>query len=162
MIDANASGINPSCHGGHNGTATVTSVTGGAGGYSYLWSNGNTTAADTGLASGNYSVTISDRNNCTNIQIVPLNDPSLITPVLNVTQPTCRGGNDGLLAITSITGGTGGYSYNWSTGSSSFSISNLGSGTYSVTVTDANLCTVESSASLIPVSPLTFQPPPRM
>lgn len=59
-------------NGGANGTATVT-LTGGTPGYTYLWSNGQTTATATGLAAGSHNVTVTDANGCTStasVQVV--------------------------------------------------------------------------------------------
>lgn len=53
---------NPDC-GLSNGAATATGI-GGAGGYQYLWSNGQTTATISGLAAGTYTVTVTDANGC--------------------------------------------------------------------------------------------------
>ncbi|MFM2307571.1 MAG: hypothetical protein RLZZ367_2240, partial [Bacteroidota bacterium] len=48
-----------------NGTASVDTVTGGSGPYSYSWSKGSTAQHLTGLAPGNYLVTVTDNNGCT-------------------------------------------------------------------------------------------------
>ncbi|MBL0082820.1 MAG: HYR domain-containing protein [Saprospiraceae bacterium] len=64
LLTATASSTNESCVGAEDGTATVSPV-GGTPGYTYSWSNGQTTAIATGLAAGSYTVTITDNNGCT-------------------------------------------------------------------------------------------------
>jgi len=64
ILNAIVTGINSDCVGGTNGSATVT-VDGGTTPYSYLWSNGQTTAGIANLTEGLYSVTITDSKNCT-------------------------------------------------------------------------------------------------
>jgi gliding motility-associated-like protein len=54
---------NVNCLGKDNGTATVT-ATGGTPGYTYLWNNGQSTAAITGLAMGTYTVIVTDSKSC--------------------------------------------------------------------------------------------------
>lgn len=72
-INASAATTGASANGGTQGTASVT-PTGGAGGYTYLWSTGATTSQVTGLSAGKYSVTITDANSCiftfNNIEVV--------------------------------------------------------------------------------------------
>ncbi|WP_428229437.1 T9SS type A sorting domain-containing protein [Flavobacterium sp.] len=132
--------VNVSCNGGSNGSATVT-PTGGAGGYSYLWSNGATTSSITGLAQGNYSVVITDANSCPTTQNFTITQP----PVLVASQGTinnvsCNGGSNGNATVVA-TGGAGGYTYSWSpSGGTGATASGLTQGTYTVTVTDANSC----------------------
>ncbi|MBK9638031.1 MAG: SprB repeat-containing protein [Bacteroidetes bacterium] len=66
----------------------------------------------------------------------------------NITQPvSCFGGNNGAINLT-VTGGTAGYTYNWSNGFSGEDPSALIAGTYTVTVTDANGCTETTSATV--------------
>jgi hypothetical protein len=64
LLTATASSTNESCVGAEDGTATVTPV-GGTPGYTYSWSNGQTTAIATALGAGTYTVTITDNNGCT-------------------------------------------------------------------------------------------------
>ena len=60
---------------------------------------------------------------------------------------SCPNGNDGSLTVNAF-GGVAPYSYIWENGSTSFQRNNLSAGTYSVTVTDANGCTLNSSIPL--------------
>ncbi|MEP6806857.1 MAG: SprB repeat-containing protein, partial [Flavobacterium sp.] len=131
---------NVSCNGGSNGTATIT-ATGGAPGYTYLWSNGATTATATGLLAGNYSVTITDDNSCTRtVNNIIVAQPSILNATPSVTNVSCFGGSNGTATITA-SGGTGSRTYLWSNGATTATASGLTAGTYSVTVTDANSCT---------------------
>ncbi len=135
---------NVSCHGGTDGTATVV-ATGGTTtavtGYTYLWSNGQTTATATGLSAGvAYTVTVRDANNCTAIASVTLTEPSALGVTLaGSTSPTCHGGNDGQISIN-VSGGTSPYSFVWNNGSSEEDPDGLTGGTYNVTVTDSHGC----------------------
>ncbi|MDT8411174.1 MAG: T9SS type A sorting domain-containing protein [Vicingaceae bacterium] len=79
LTSAITSQTNVSCNGGVNGAASV-SATGGTPSYTYLWSNAATTATATGLAAGNYNVTITDANGCTsNVSNIAITEPAIIT-----------------------------------------------------------------------------------
>ncbi|MGB3949337.1 MAG: PKD domain-containing protein, partial [Bacteroidia bacterium] len=133
---------NLTCFGSNNGTATV-AVNGGQPPYSYLWQpGGNTNATATGLATGNYTVTVTDANNCSSTPVVSNNisqPPPIFIDTL-ISQVTCSGNNDGSIASI-VSGGTSPYNYVWSPSNmTNSSISNLGSNTYTLQVTDANGC----------------------
>lgn len=144
--DLTLSKTDVSCPGGNDGTAQV-SVTGGVSPYSYLWSNGETTAQITGLAAGNYSVTVTGANNCTATGSITVGQPASIDLSFNVTNTSGPGAQDGAIDLT-VTGGTPTYTYQWSNGQTTQDISGLAAGTYSVTVTDNNGCTATGSATV--------------
>ncbi|AFC25421.1 T9SS type B sorting domain-containing protein [Saprospira grandis] len=132
-----------SCNGLTDGTATV-STSGGTAPYTYLWENGQTTATATALAAGMESVTITDANGCFIIDSVNIIEPTAVVSTLVTDSISCYGLNDGQITATT-TGGQPPYTYNWSNGQSGFQISNLLTGPYDVTVTDANGCSVTLS-----------------
>lgn len=136
--------INPvSCAGSNNGSINVT-VSGGTPGYTYAWSHGPTTEDVSNLIAGSYSVTVTDFNGC---QLIRLFDVSSNAPVqislLNLSNEMCSTGN-GSISV-SATGGSGSYGYNWSNGASGSFLSNLHTGTYALTVSDAYGCTSTAS-----------------
>lgn len=130
-----------SCNGGSDGTATVT-ATGGTAPYSYSWDNGQTTATATALVSGNYTVTVTDANGCTNTATVNITQPAALVASGTQTDVSCFGGNNGTATATA-TGGTAPYSYSWNTTpvQKTATIRNLISGNYTATITDAKGCT---------------------
>ncbi|MCE7956142.1 MAG: hypothetical protein DYH00_10845, partial [Bacteroidetes bacterium CHB6] len=131
--------VNIKCFGGNNG-AIYTTVSGGNGAYSYQWSpGGQTTSFITGLTAGTYIVTVSDTNACTATKVILVTQPSAINIALSAISEKCNKVNG--IAIASVSGGTGPYTYLWNTGVANDSLINKASGWYSVTVTDANLCT---------------------
>lgn len=137
----------PSCSGGNNGTATV-STTGGTPGYVYLWSNGANTPTATGLTAGSYSVTITDTQSCTTTASIVITQPSVLSAVITAsTNVSCNSGSDGSITV-SASGGTINYTYLWTGGGSTPTITNIPSGTYYVTVTDANGCTAVTNTTI--------------
>ncbi len=144
---ATASGTETGCS-GHGGTATA-SASGGTAPYSFAWSNGSSDATISGLAEGNYEVTVTDVNACTAVATayVSSGGGSLVTVGIAVDHALSSAGNDGALTA-SANGGSAPYTYLWSTGDETASISGLPAGIYSVTVTDAQGCTGETSISL--------------
>ncbi len=138
---------NPLCNGGNQGAGEV-AVTGGAPGYSYLWSNTATTPIITGLTAGTYTVTVSDANNCTETAQFTLTEPTAIVSNITTTNnPQCAG-LAAASATASATGGTPGYSFSWSNAATTATINNLTTGTYTVTISDANNCTVTDQVTI--------------
>lgn len=136
-----------SCQGGSNGSATA-SGSGGTGPYTYLWSSGANTALATNLAAGTYTVTITDKNNCSGTrQITLTNPPGMNVTTAAVTNASCPGVSNGAATIA-ISGGTIPYSVLWSTGANGLTINNVTSGTYECTVTDNKLCTKVASVTI--------------
>ncbi len=131
-----------------NGSATA-NATGGAGGYSYLWSANNvTTQTITGLAAGTYTVTVTDAGGCSGtatVTIAQTGGPSVV-----ISASSGAGCTTGGSATAAPSGGTGPYTYKWSTNpvQTTATVSNLGAGTYTVTVTDANGCTATAVVSI--------------
>ncbi|HWB62873.1 MAG TPA: PKD domain-containing protein [Chitinophagales bacterium] len=145
--------VSPLCPGLSNGSASVT-ITSGTSPYTYIWSNGSTTASIANISAGTYYVTISDAGSCHGIDTVVVTQPDIITLFINASSPTCGGNADGSASI-SVTGGTPAFSYNWSTGATGSAISNLNPGGYSVTATDAHNCSASSTFNITTPAPIT-------
>jgi uncharacterized protein (DUF2141 family) len=136
-----------------SGSIYVTGLTGSPP-YTYLWSNGGTLPYITGLTAGLYSVTVTDNTGCaqTNSIAIATVPPVGFGSFVSVS-PTCFN-SDGELEII-VTGGTPPYYYSGSNGSSFISFSQshiftgLGSGFFSVVVTDAGLCTFTETTTLL-------------
>ncbi|MEL7376843.1 MAG: SprB repeat-containing protein, partial [Bacteroidota bacterium] len=128
------------CFGDENGSLTATGSEGQPP-YSFSWSNGDEGATITDLAPGSYTVTLTDANGCTATATGTVNEPPLLTTETTSQHDVCPGEATGS-AFTNPSGGTPPYTYLWSTGAVTQGIATLPGGTYSVTVTDANGCTV--------------------
>ncbi|MBI2968092.1 MAG: PKD domain-containing protein [Bacteroidetes bacterium] len=137
---------NISCFGYGDGAIDLT-ATGGTGAYTYTWSNSATTEDISGLATGNYTVTVADNNNCTQSGSETIGEPGAITAALVKTDITCFGSGDGAIDLT-VSGGTGAYTYTWSNSATTEDISGLATGNYTVTVADNNNCTQSGSETI--------------
>ena len=146
-----SSETNPTCFGTQNGAVSVT-ATGGTPAYRYNWSNGSTAAQMHSLGAGSFTVTVTDLNGCTaSAANIVLTDPAQINAGIQVVSGSCAGENTGQL-LASATGGSSPYQYQWSMNKYTAGVNNLGAGTYTVTVTDAHLCSQTANA-LISVLP---------
>ena len=148
VLAVSASTTQVNCNGGSTGAIDIT-VTGGTLPYTYNWGGGVTTEDRTGLAIGNYSVTVTDANGCNGILPITITQPTALNLSTVITQVTCVGGSDGAIDLT-VTGGTSPYTYNWGGGVTTQDRTGLAAGTYSVIVTDANGCTATTGATLTP------------
>ncbi|MBK8846396.1 MAG: SprB repeat-containing protein [Bacteroidetes bacterium] len=140
---------NIKCYGGNDGKACLNNVVGGTAPYTYQWNTipAQTTANATGLTAGTWTVTITDAMGCMTTGSVTISQPSAPLALSGVvTNVGCNGGNTGAVNLT-ISGGTAGYTVLWSTGATTEDISGLSAGTYTVTVTDANGCTVSTNTT---------------
>jgi large repetitive protein len=142
-------------NGGNDGTATVV-ATGGAGDYTYLWSNGQSTTTINNLIYGIYTVTVKDKNGCIITGSVLVNEPRCLNleVIATSTNINCFGQNNGTASAT-VSGGTTPYTYLWSNGATTASISNLAPGTYTITVTDSFKCKDVASVAIVSPTPLT-------
>jgi PKD repeat protein len=136
-----------SCFGNVDGQIDLL-VSSGTPPYLYSWASGPTTQDLTSLAAGTYSVTVIDSNGCTNTLNETINEPALLSISISSYSISCFGANDGYIT-TNVTGGTGTPSYLWSNFETTQDIYSLSAGTYSVTVTDSNFCTVIDSVTVI-------------
>ena len=147
------------CFGQNNGTAYA-EAKGGTPGYTYKWSNGQTTQTATGLPPGNHSVTITDANGCSAERTVTVSQPTELKITGFLTTETTSYGTATGTATVQITGGTPNYSFKWSNNLTGQTAQGLAAGTYSVTVTDANGCTATKEviivdsleANIVPIS----------
>ncbi|MBC7864594.1 MAG: T9SS type A sorting domain-containing protein [Bacteroidia bacterium] len=147
---------NATCFGSCDGSL-IAAGSGGAGAYTYQWSQGATTAAISGLCAGVYTVTITDALAATATVSATILQPSALTANVN-SQSICSGSNIALCA--NVSGGTPAYTFNWAP-SSGLSATMLSCPTaspatttsYTLTVTDQNGCSFNASAT-VTVTPL--------
>jgi len=147
-----------SCNGVGSGKIFLTGLTLPSSAYTINWSlnvGGQTGTTVTGLTSGTYVVTVTDPNSCSNTQsfTVQTVDPLGSGGFITVFQPTCFN-NDGEVEFI-VTGGTPPYFFSGSSGqvdvtfASSVTFTGLSSGNYSFLVTDAGLCTIYDSVTML-------------
>ncbi len=141
-----ASSTNVSCFGGNDGSATV-NVVGGSGPYTYVWSSGGNAATENNLTQGQYTVTVTDANSCSDTAVVTITEPTQLTAASSQVDVLCFGNTTGSATITP-SGGTPNYSYLWNTNGVGSTESNLVAGNYSCVVTDANGCTATSTYTI--------------
>jgi len=152
-------GVNVSCFGEDDGTATVTPIGGtpftvGAA-YTYLWNDPNNQTDPTAinLTAGTYTCTVTDNEGCTATTAdIILTEPAALNATVQLSEyngvnVSCFNGADGTAdLIGQVSGGTGPYSYDWRDNAGlqiaiSISVAGLSAGNYTVTITDQNTCT---------------------
>nr|WP_294859225.1 T9SS type A sorting domain-containing protein [uncultured Fluviicola sp.] len=138
------------CYGTNNGGINVT-VTGGATPLVYAWSNGAATEDIAGLAGGPYELTITDALGCVSTATYVVNEPQqIMLNQMTITQPGCAATNGQVTAT--FNGGTAPFNYAWvngqgtAVGTNNATLSSIGAGTYTCSITDANGCTFSSAA----------------
>ena len=149
-VDAEPSSVG--CYGTAEGGIDLT-VSNGTLPYSYNWSNGTVAEDLSDVAAGSYSVTITDGSGCvfTDSYVITQNTAIAIDTVIatydgghNV---SAYGASDGSIT-TAVSGGTSPYTFAWSNGADTESVSGLAAGTYTLLVTDANGCSAALEVTL--------------
>lgn len=149
VLAPNATATGETSVGANDGTATA-NPSGGVPGYTYTWNTGDNTPTINDLAPGNYTISITDANNCIASQTVTVASFSCAGFETNMISqnPSCNGFSDGSASVT-VSGGTSPFAFLWSTGDTTTSIDNLPAGNYTVSVTDENGCEVTGNVSLV-------------
>jgi len=153
--------VNPSDCGLTTGSATV-SVSGGTIPYAYNW-EGLTAphgATRTNLGAGVYTVTVSDYYKCSaSVRVAVSESGAPSVNIISVIQSTC-GNEDGQI-LTTVSGGTGSYTYNWQkegvTVSTSKNLTGVGPGDYNLIVSDGSGCKTYAAATIPAELPPTPQ-----
>lgn len=170
LLDLNNTIIsNTICKGECNGTISLSAMGGiaASGTYNYLWEDGSREEIRDDLCAGEYTITITDDNNCEGIGIIQISEPDTFTVALdtmNIVQLDCKG-EDSASFTVNAEGGCGGFTYEWTDGvSTTNTASGLGAGVYNVTVTDACGCSKEATYEFSTVEeliaiPLDFEDP---
>ncbi|MHC1703583.1 MAG: gliding motility-associated C-terminal domain-containing protein [Tenuifilaceae bacterium] len=147
----NITQVNPVCNGAATGSITVTAA-GGTGALDYSVTGpttvtGNLTGILENLLAGDYTVTVIDANSCVAYSDVPLTvtitEPTaILVTALTPDQPlTCPNVPEGFVRLQ-VSGGTPDYTYLWSNGQQTPDLTDIVSGDYTVTITDAAGCTM--------------------
>ncbi len=117
--------------------------------FSYIWSNGATSQDIDNLASGLYTVTVSDSVGCPEtLTIFVGNSNNFFIDTVIVDSITCHGGTDGRIDL-SVMGGEPPYTYYWSNGDNNEDLDILAAGNYSVTIIDDVGCIIESNVIMV-------------
>lgn len=145
------------CFGQNNGTIDIT-ISGGTTPYTYEWMNSNfvlsaITQDLVNYPSEVYNVKVTDSVGCTASMSIPLHEPAPLGASVTANNITCAGGADGNIDIN-ISGGVLPYAYAWSNGAVSEDLLNIPVGTYVVTITDANNCSMIRSYTLLEPPPI--------
>ena len=156
-------GIDPedvSCFGANDGTITVF-ANGGAGNFTYLWSNGETGDMLDNLGPGTYMVTVTDENGCAGVLSADIIEPDPISISLDIIDVLCAGDATGSISVNA-TGGTPPFEYsiNGTDYQASADLTGLAAGTHTVYVRDSRNCIYEIEAIINEPPPLSVDAGP--
>ncbi len=132
------------CNGAMNG-AIMTNISGQTDPVDYQWIAGSseTTPDLLGLSAGQYTLMVTDANNCEaslNVEISEY-DPIQITGS-TIIVPSCDDLNSGEVQID-VFGGSGSYNFNWSNGSLMEDLTGVPAGFYELVISDAAVANCE-------------------
>ena len=157
MTSSDYNGFNISCFGGSDGHIRITRQLGSAP-LTFVWKGPagftSTQGLIRNLSAGEYSVIITDNNNCSVMDTIVLTEPKALGMSINSSISAdgaynidCANGKTGSIIVTAINN-VGTVNYIWSDGYNGESQTNLPSGIYKIIITDANKCQAESSVTL--------------
>ena len=152
LSSSTAGGYNINCAGDLTGSIDIQPVN-QVKTVNYLWADGIFGQTRTDLPAGNYSLIITDANNCHASATIAITQPDSLKLIFSVVPPFCPDKPDGSIG-TEVTGGVrgAGYLYRWSDNSSNSNLLNIPEGYYKVTVTDMNGCLVKDSVNVKPIN----------
>ena len=138
--------VNVSCN--DSATGSVCVYASGGGSFTYVWSNTGTGQCINHLASGTYTVTVTNAAGCSITAGATVSQPAPLTATFTNTNVTCNGQSNGNINAI-VTGGLAPYEYEWSNGAFNVvTLQSITSGLYSLTIVDANGCTISNSTSV--------------
>jgi gliding motility-associated-like protein len=137
------------CFGDNDASITITSITGGSGSYTITWSNFGEGTSQTNLSAGDYTITVTDSNNCTATETVTIDAPPIFTIDPVVQQISCFGANDGSISLN-FQGGIEPIDFEWADDpNAGVERNNLGPGAYTINIVDGTPCTITETFIII-------------
>ncbi len=134
------------CHGEYGDI--ILQTTGGTQPYAYQWSDGSENNQLNGVVAGQYSITITDANNCIDYSNVALTQPEQIMLDTSTYNMLCDNVCNGKI-FSNVSGGTPPYYYTWSNGSQKHYADELCEGDFELIVKDANNCIITENFTII-------------
>jgi gliding motility-associated-like protein len=148
----NAIPTNPNCNDQNSGQIVINAS--GTGTLEYIINGGTNqnSGTFTGLAPGDYTITVSDANGCISTTSTTLTSPqNFLLTEGNIVSADCGSSNGSAEVI--VNGGSGNFQYSWSGGGASTSInSNLSPGNYEVIVTDNTTNCIQTLQIIVPAN----------
>lgn len=154
VLELSAITVPPTCVGLHNGSISLLPGPSADPPFTYQWARGDTTAAISGVSVGDYFVRIIDGQECQFDTIIKVEAPQVFEVSLNVAQPSCHGGSDGLIVPNIIAAGAPPIQFDWCNGSTQPQLVGVGDGLYCVTISDNIGCSYVIEDILIESPPL--------
>jgi len=153
-----ASGTNILCNAATTGSVTSNPV--GLAPFTYSWTGGQSGQTAINLGAGTYTVTMTDASGCVATASATITSPTPVTATAAVVNASCNGNCNGTITVTA-SGGTAPYQYSKNGGAFQASpvFGSLCSGSYSITVKDANNCTVVITPSVTQPAVLALSAP---
>lgn len=148
LVVSTTATADPNCYAGSDGSITALAV-GGQGNFIYTWDTDPPSSgpALTGLGAGTYNLTVEDELGCVKELEVILDEPDSLSVTFDIRTEDPQGAEDGR-AEAMVSGGTAPYTFDWGALSDSSVLDSVGAGTYVVTVTDDNGCTITDSVTI--------------
>ena len=140
ILNTTLSATHVSCWGYSDGSIDMT-ISGGASPFTIEWSNGMTLEDISNLKAGEYSVTVTDNENSSFINMLLLTQPDAPTRDYDIWHVVCHGDSTGEIDLT-VNGDYPPFTYEWNDGKITRNRANLFAGTYYVTITDDETCEV--------------------
>ncbi len=147
-----------SCQGLSDGRLTL-EVTSGIGPFTFNWSDGSTDSIAVGLSADTYLVTVTNPNGCTKEYDFVLGEPTALSLDTEQENIACNGDLSGTATVMP-SGGTPPYQYQWdgmAGEQTTATASDLGAGTYTVSVTDFHNCLQTEMLTITEPSALTTE-----
>lgn len=152
-FDFDINTTNVTCPDGSDGSVDIINFSGGEAPYQCVWEDPIFSCNPTDLAAGIYNFAIIDNNNCSIDTFVEIFQPSQnITFDLDIDNPSCGGGL-GAITINNLDGANAPFDVTWSDNTiSGLNATDLIAGDYTITITDARLCEIDTTVTLISTS----------
>ncbi len=131
-----------------NDGAIGISVSEGQAPYSIVWDTQETSTSISNVTGGDHWVEVLDSRGCRGKETFYVDFPAALSMSYTATMPQCTGNSDGSIMVVVSGGNAGGYTYEWSTGNTTTTLTGVKAGNYTLIVKDSRSCTLSQDIVL--------------